>query len=349
MSGNKPFFSRTQLNIIMVVVTVAILVLTSGESEVSYPTLQRSELSGAPLYWTEAKGGNIDIRFSFALPDDSPEPVRQLVYEQLREQLIDNSAALAPAMPLARDFPDRFIVGLRVAAQEDLPPAIDALVSLLSAPVAVERWHERWQQLRARRYLEGRRDEVFGDDSLATQARQLYQQLFSRRLLSLSLTGPYPKLEPAIAASIARLPAGSPWPAVLPLATPGTLRLPGRRSAEFPVTRLAVEILQRIGESQNLSIDWRTRAEYSELRTANPTDSLLAQLKQIDSGSLETAKSELLDRFHRRLDGPNSWPEQLETIAFYRLPLDYLPGFAAKIEAQTPTSLGEHLSRWSSH
>lgn len=143
------------------------------------------------------------------------------------------------------------------------------------------------------------------------------------------------------------------------LAGPGAYRLllgrhtAGRRNDQFANELLAIQVIQNSARTLNIDSHWTPLAEQGLLRlTASGAapivaEQLLQQLRQQASASgdegLDSSRQTLIDRVYQQRQDPSLQFDQLETIAFYRLPVDYLERFVNQLEQLSLPALRDRI------
>ncbi len=208
---------------------------------------------------------------------------------------------------------------------------------------------------------------------------QLQQQLFNRTQLRLSLTGS--ELEPITAALSAALEQFGPIqsdpeqpnekqsdqehpspnntrattqrPSAIDLSPVAGLQpLAGRQSPLFPQAVLLSRLLEALtpeatlrlySGSQTSWLVWLNPLQTSSHWLEEQITQIQQRLAAMKDWELERAGDDLLDQLEQRLEEPGVIAEQLEVIAFYQLPLDYLPQFEATIAGLTRAEIRQQL------
>ncbi len=186
---------------------------------------------------------------------------------------------------------------------------------------------------------------------------QFQNQLLSRSRLSIALISADPEsLVAPLAPVLSRLPEGAipstQIPAPLPIRQQTLSGLDnnqillgrhtsGRRDADFATELTAVRLLQTLAGDLNINSQWSPLAAASPLilqlittDTITPGtvfERLQQQLQQLSDDQLDQHRQQLLERFSETLKNPERLAGQLESIAFYRQPPDYLNGFVSRL------------------
>ncbi|WP_207060692.1 hypothetical protein [Motiliproteus sp. SC1-56] len=347
MFGDKPLFSRRQLNILMVAVTLAIALLAnldddSGSRSAAEVPTERAEVAGVPVYWSSRHRQQPSTLINLALPAEAKPQRLYAVLQELTGRL--------PAEVKALRYPDRWTVLLPGAAD------LASTLSALAAPLPDNEWQTRLERQRTQRYLQGALPaqaltETGGN--AAAQAANLHRRLLSRAQLSLSLSGT--ELNPAsLEQALMRLPAGEPWPArsEMPEERGPGLALPGRHSPDYPETALTARLLTILAEDR-AAVEFIPGGLHSRLRIRplqGSSDSAFKTLRQrletAPERQLEGLQQQFLSDLQARLEDPEGFAYQQGVQAFYRLPLDYWPGFVARIEALSASALTQRALDW---
>ncbi|MFT6917217.1 MAG: hypothetical protein ACJAWL_003574 [Motiliproteus sp.] len=127
--------------------------------------------------------------------------------------------------------------------------------------------------------------------------------------------------------------------------------LPGRASPRFPQALLLSRMLETLVPearirfypgSETSWLIWLT-PQASEPWLTDQIRQLKLRLAAMKDWEFERAADDLRAQLERRMQDPAAIAEQLEVIAFYQLPVDYLPQFEATIASLTRTQIRQQL------
>lgn len=215
----------------------------------------------------------------------------------------------------------------------------------------------------------------FDADLSVAVINQLQRQLFHPRQLRISLIGreidaisneisalasQLDQQQPAINQAID--PADAIRPAQTPHINAVYQTLTGRQQADFATTLLLSRILQQLNPTDKVRLYpsatasqllWLPQHSVTTTEPKQPQTSdswlteaieqSLQQLAAIKDWELERFADQLREQLENRLQQPDTLADQLEVIAFYRLPVDYLPQFDATIAALDGAQLRQQL------
>ena len=136
------------------------------------------------------------------------------------------------------------------------------------------------------------------------------------------------------------------------------LELPGRQQANFLNELLAVRTLQQLLQSQEAKfrLIWKSLDKQGYIAmilhgpqvTAN-TDlyNLLQPLKaQLSDQLIDKTRAQLQDKFNNQMAQTQAQLGQLESIAFYQLPVDYLDQFSERLERVDNQQVKQLINRY---
>ncbi|MEH6473782.1 MAG: hypothetical protein V7752_21380 [Halopseudomonas sp.] len=378
MASHTPLFSRRQLNII-IVITAMIIALLSIPSE-PWPQIQRLSLQQVPLSYIVDDDRPFELRLSFALPKTALLPVEPAL--ALR-QLLDHRAGATFSTRLSSDRLTISISAPSSTALaqhlQQLPRLLlepferTAIASSVKQHLAQR--HINRQQRSAVQQADAWLRHHQPPPLSATSGpitedviNLLQQQLFSRSQLRLSLIGPQPETITAeLSAMLEQFDIGKSWgqDATSPTADQARVTeqlapvaalqpLAGRQSAGFAEALLLSRMLAQLAPEATLQLHPGAKVSWLIWIEPNRTDTsptwLATQLKLIrhrlntmKDWELERAADDLRQQLEHRLLQPQAIADQLEVIAFYQLPVDYLPQFDATIAALTRAEIRQQL------
>ena len=248
------------------------------------------------------------------------------------------------------------------------------LLQHLRAPVDPLIWAQSQQQLQAKSYLDSQtangsaqqlrqwlNNSLTDQPSDFTHWQYFQQQLLSRTQLTISLLSPQPQalFEP-LSQALNQLPQTADWPHSTATKLPPQHQLRtgladyqlwigrqtiGRNHQGFAPLQLAVRQLQDLAATLNIHSSWRPGANDSQLllnanaASAIDLQMLLSgidqQLQTSEDEHLDGIRQQMIDSLYQISQNSVLFFEQLETIAFYRHPPDYLQQFLDSVEQQT--------------
>lgn len=362
MAARKPFFSRKQLNWLIIVLVAVIALLSLTDPGERWPQLQRQQLNGVDVVWPlNSPHQPAMARLVLALPPhlsaDSPLTVAltELLEEQLTVPPIDGLIQL-------HRLPDRVRLTLTLDNKQSLP----TLLQRLRERPSPERLQRAQRRLTAALRLVSSSGnaalwpplpEITLTGAITTPPLALiYDNWLSRAQLRIALNRSLDQDLRDQLQGLEALASGTPWSAALPpLPAEQTIQratssyqtallteLPGRQADDYDDQLLALLWLQPIAEASGLRMDWQPRAAGSRIglfdQRAQPVtaDNLLADLQRRveQRGPVDEKWLQRLERrLRNRLGQPLTYLDLLETIVSYQLPLDSLTRFAATIAA----------------
>ena len=377
MASRPPLFSRRQLNI-LIMVTGVVIALLSIPSE-PWPQIERVQIQQVPLSTISSDDHPAELRLSFALPRPAllPTAPEQILWQLLKQRLEQATTAFQVSL-----YRDRISIAVTASPSGELLEALQQLPPLLTEVFTEEALNHGIDKLRAQRYLQRNNPAPLeaadrwvrqqqADDSLAnaltpTAITRLQQQLFSRAQLRISLVSL--AQEPIIAAlnntlqqfnseltwdenpqpkSISATTIAGDLSPVVALQT-----LPGRASSDFPGTLLLSRILADLGPELTIRLHpnkdqswlvWLTTTPNAQYDISGQIQRMQQRLAELKDWELERAADDLRELLQQRLQEPEALAEQLEVIAFYQLPVDYLTQFEATIAALSRTEIRQQL------
>lgn len=379
---DKPLFSRKQLNIIILVTTLAIVLLASTGKPTPLPQVQQQQVAGTPLYSVQNNAVQHRLRLSFALPTPyAAHRLDALLLQRLLLTQMQDSRQRAPFSESDANIQlslraDRFIVDLTLTELDELKRLLPALIQQLQQPPDSALLLDAATELEARTYLEhqqlsaAQQQMAFWLEGRPQTALdlQLWQafkaRTLSRAQLSLSLISTTPEAALPALASLQQLPSGYAW------VTPGASfqqpqsrdyqqgeyyivqlgrPIPGRSSPAFQQQQIALRLLQHSAEAEGLSSHWQALATQGWLEfsaySQKPisADMLLTRLsnhiKQLSDTELTDFTDTVATKFEDVISQPSDLLEQLDAIAFYQLPTNYLQSFSDGLAQLTPDQL----------
>lgn len=380
MASNKPLFSRRQLNLIIAATAIVIALLSIPTQ--TWPTIERQQWQ-ATIPLTSITDPNLppQLRLLFALPQPGllPDEPAQVLMQLLQPRLATGS--IQPtlhsdriSLAISADSPDQLSRQLDrlgpLLLQPLDPAAIGHAIKQRRAQQHINR--NRQQPLhQTDRWLRQQQTPPI----TAASINQLQQQLLSRQQLQISLTG---LTAQSIAAPLnhllEQLPAGQPWPAVqtagattqasapkqttdardISQSAAAALLLPGRQSTDFPQTLLLSRLIDQLiqpsvrfypGALTSWLIGLPPKSDPDPNWLNTELQQAQQQLVEMEDWELERAADDLRQQLEQRLRQPDTLSDQLEVIAFYHLPIDYLPQFDATIAALTGAQIRQQLQR----
>ena len=366
MKPRKPLFSRRQLNLIIIVCVAAIALLSLDPNP--WPELQRQQLHNVSVTYTNSPDQQSRLQLSFALPNPGidAEPAAKLLAELLHLRFQSHDGLSSWQLSLQPDRLTLIQPSIAPSAQQDRQ--LQQLVELLTRPFEPAIIDEAIRRAQARRHLNRNQPNLREQaDTLLrnpqhqspadpTAMNQLQQQLFSRAQLRIALLGQEPVQQlAALNALIEPLPPGQPWPSVsepFDANAPALQRtanialqsLPGRQQPEFGQALLLSRILAELSPVTITQISgaehswrlWDLQLETNATARSRLDATLSAiqqRIAQQKDWELRHHADQLREQLQHRTEASDTLMPLLDTIAFYQLPLDYLPSFEAKIAA----------------
>lgn len=361
---NKPWFSRKQLNIIILVTTLAIALLSmTGPKKL--PTAQLEPLNGTQMVYMTEKGSSQYLRLSFLLPpgQHASEFAPQLLFRVLQEQLQQQVSLLPLRARLQHDRIQVDLITSEPPSQQAVTELLEALAQTGSDPL----WLHTAQELQARRYLAQQSNPsplnqlspLIGLNQRSQENavylwQDFHRQVINRHNLHLSYLGPDIKpWRELLAQGLQLLPTAPhkqqsadqwPQPQRLNRAPQGyqTLMLrqtDGKADREFALQLLSIQLINRLLPAETLH-DWVTAGNHGYWLLASQSteaNTLLLQLQsaigEFSDRQFQDLQQQTLDQLQQIPENPEALLNQLESINLYQLPLDRLPKLAAQLEA----------------
>ena len=248
----------------------------------------------------------------------------------------------------------------------DILKVTKSLLQQLQEFYPQETLEQRWNRLEAELYLSQKDSEsqllnlffnqITGPASVHPLQRfsDFYRNSISPATLTLTLQGPSLETLPQLLSSLlpdyqssSPLPATAVSPEFRRLKPTGNqsyllagLTLPGRQQNNFAQELLAVRTLQQLLNQPGLPesrLIWKSLDKQGYLAmilhgtkiSAEPrVDSIMQSvLSQLNDDLINATRSQLQDDFKRQMEQTDAQLSQLDTIAFYQLPVDYLARF----------------------
>ncbi|WP_421868153.1 hypothetical protein [Motiliproteus sp.] len=363
MKPHKPLFNRRQLNLIIIVCVAAVALLSIDTNP--WPDFERRQLDGVVLTHLSDAEQPAQLRLSFALPDPGLQmSTAALLLNELLQQRLQQ-AGLATQWQL-QPHPDRLTLIHTPASTADLSDRLAQLLNALTMPFSLEQRQQQLALEQARRHLQ--RDQqsrlqrldrqLRGDPALPTaQALEtLQQQLFNQTNLRLALrASEIDSWQPPLQSWLTQLPPGQPWPPAetrtAPVAAAAPWQpLPGRNQGSFTQVLLHSRVLAGLSEQfqiQQLSSaqrSWRVwLPRHSDASLPNQLQSIQQRLNGMKDWEVRQLAEQIGEQLEALPQRPDALLEQLEVIAFYELPLDYLPRFEATIANLDGATLRQQL------
>ncbi len=382
MAPNQPLFSRRQLNLIIAITAVVIALLSiPTEPWPAIERQQLQQVSLSAIADTD-QPTQLRLLFALPRPGLLPTDSALLVTRLLEQRLQASNDSIATTLHGDR-ISLSIRLSSTVQPDQGWEAQLHRLTALLLNPFDSARIEGAIKQLRAQRHLSRNqhsplqqadrwlRQQPTTAPLSTTEILQLQQQLFSRSQLRLSLTGSAPQaLSNSLNAWLQQLPEGLQWPSTntsittplaldtatpgadTPTAVPALQPLAGRQSIQFPQTLLMSRIIEQLSPRIHIRLyPAATTSWLIGLPTATtPPQWLLTEITQIlqqlatmPDWELEHAADQLREQLEQRLHQPAAVADQLEAIAFYALPVDYLPQFDATIAALTGAQIRQQL------
>ncbi len=380
---DKPLFSRRQLSLIMLITVIAIVLLTASGQRPALPEIQQQQQHGVPVYWLEKDTESSHLSLDFALPKDTRGDstavrlVQQLLLDSLRQNVQQPSVAIK-----LNSHSDRLQITLTAPAGQSLAAVLPPVFKQLQSAVNTEKWHKLRQKQQAQQYLDTQsadpgwsqmhswlRPPQSKYHSDYTRWSNFREQLFSRSQLSVALMAEDTEtLLSALQEPLSSMPSGlerrDPVPITLPpqrqqLSTLGEYQLllgrhtSGRAASDFAQQLLAVRQLQKLAGALHIYSEWRPLGHDSELilRASSPSvidttallDAITTRLAKIPDEELDSNRAKTIDHLYQRLENPNQLFEQLQAIAFYQLPVNYLDSFVSQIDQLSSSGLRQRI------
>lgn len=370
----KPFFSRKQLSIIIVVTTLAIAVLsTTGPGPL--PTIEKIEIAGNPLYYIDKSDPVGRLRLSFRLPNHghSSQFQPQLMYQMITDRLKQQSISPADGWPPISVNLQHNRLQLQINADE--PPPLEQLIQLiqwLNDEIPSQQWDAAAKRLQADRYIQQN-----SNPSVLTQIAPLIgielspenaetyhsyqQQLINRSQLSISYVGPdADNWMQATSAMLEFLPQARStseqaffWPyAIKKNQQPkGYEAILARKTEGYAdgatLEQAAIYLIRSALMSQERS-DWQARDSAGLLLITSRDQTADALLNSLKRRLFELAPKEIQSRLEQSVDelemiadNHQQLLNRVERVALYNLPLDYLPKLAAELASLDPAAVQE--------
>ncbi|MEH6814688.1 MAG: hypothetical protein V7677_19305, partial [Motiliproteus sp.] len=305
--------------------------------------------------------------------------VQQLLLDSLRQSFAQQSLSIK-----LNSHSDRLEITLIAATEQSIASVLSRLFKQLQAPDdVVAKWSELQKKQQAQQYLDRQSvDPGWAKMRLWLQPEQsqydndymhwsaFREQLFSRSQLSVSLMAK--DVEPiveALRSQLSSIPNGLQWanpstpslpPQQLTASTLGEYQLllgrqtSGRSAVDFAEQLLAVRQLQTLAGALHIYSEWRPLGSHSELilsaSSPSPIDSnallgsIKSKLAETSDDELDRRRSETIDHLYQRLENPDQLFEQLQAIAFYQLPENYLQSFVSQLDQLSSAALRSSIN-----
>lgn len=356
---DKPWFTRKQLNIIILVTTLVIALLSMTGPDHVLPRFSQQTIAGKDLILADNTDGLQHLRFTFAL---TPNEQSSALQPQLLFQLLSQRLSQLPITPqdgwppiaLRLQF-DRLQLDL---AAESTPSTeqLSRLAQWLTAPYSDQQWLSAMARLKAERYLNQQTGKspyqqllpllgyfTNNEQKNPTAWHDYQQQLFSQAQLSISFLGnDLEDWQPAIERFIKQLPTASPWPEQpSPWSSPQQLsdkprgyqailakRTRGKADPDFAVDFISLRLLSQLA---NTDTDWKPQARdglwlllSSHMSAPQLLEQLRKNVRQLSDKMIEDSLASATKQLQSLKDDPKKLLDQMESIHFYQLPIDYL-------------------------
>lgn len=356
---SKPWFSRKQLNIIIVVTTLVIAILsTTGPKPL--PTVKQYSHSSPAVFYVEKDTPVNRLRFSFKLPEAGhssqfmPQLLYQLTINRLKQKAIGPEDGW-PLLTLSLQH-DRLQIQL---TGEEAPSAekLEQMMSWLSADFANDLWYENAKFLKADRYIQHNSEPspihllapligiplVDDSDDLDTSYQQ---KLFNRNNVTISFLGPdseswltaATKSIEQLSGYSSRQPTTDLWPYPSKLNQPLkgyqsvlAVKTAGLVGDAQPVEQTAVQLILQF-RGPTLSADWQPKQNAGLLLLAsqqwdapNLLDDLSHKIESLENEQIDLLVNAQTDALEAMKEQPEQLLDRIEAIGLYQLPLDYLP------------------------
>ena len=265
---------------------------------------------------------------------------------------------------------DRLVVGLTIPARysgknQQIAGLIKGLQEGLAEYPYSGDLEQRWNRLEARQYLAQKDpelrlinsflDQLSRSDSVHPLQRfpDLYRNRINSGALTITIQGPDSRAIAELSGN--QLPGYSlTGDLALTANSPDTqwlsaqgnrdylllgLALPGREQTDFLAELLAVQTLQRLLQKQQseFRLVWKSLDKQGYIAMILPGESRIpeelmdALMGQLDGDQIEATREQLLSRYQQQMATQEAQLGQLDSIAFYGLPLDYLSTFESRL------------------
>lgn len=368
----KPFFSRKQLSIIIVVTTLAIAVLsTTGPSPL--PTIEKTEVAGKPVFFIDKNDPIGRLRLSFRLPNHghSSQFQPQLMYQMITERLKQQSISPADGWPPISLNLQHDRLQLQINADEPPPEEqLTKLIQWLSDDMPSDQWNSAAQRLQASRYIQQQSNpNVFTQIApligieLRPESADIYhyyqQKLINRSQLSISYVGPdADEWVLAISAMIEALPQERsfldkpflwPYPTQKSHQPKGYDAILARKTDGYvdgaTIEQSAIYLIQSILDTKQRS-SWQAQGTEGLLLMTSRYETAETLLKSLERRIVALAPKDIqsridqsIDALEMIMDNHEQLLDRVERVAFYNLPLDYLPKLANELNSLDITAV----------
>ena len=271
-----------------------------------------------------------------------------------------------------RSMADRLQITLKIPEpKENVATVLNLLFPHLMGSLDPNQWQQERIKQYARSYLDNQSTnssllqlQQWLQGSLPTKMsnysawQQFRQQLMSRSQLRIAILSPNPEMTlKQLQDSLSLLPLNVTWQQESPTSyslqqrTISTLNnyqlwmarhTVGKDSKGFMDELVALKQLRELAEALNITASFTPLATRSQLLLhLNTTEVISAQsvierlqmrLLQTDNKTLDTTKQKMIDRLHENSQNSSLLIEQLEAIAFYQLPVNYLQQLNTRIQ-----------------
>ncbi|OMH39663.1 hypothetical protein [Motiliproteus sp. MSK22-1] len=269
------------------------------------------------------------------------------------------------------------------ASRNNVSSIFTLLFSHLQNSLDPSQWQQEQKKQSARSYLDNQstsssllqlqqwlRDSVAVEISNYRTWQNFKHQLLSRSQLRIAMLSPDPDvILKQLQDTLPLLPLSDSWQPTIPTnyslqqrttSTLGNYHLwmarhtAGKESPAFMDQLVALRQIRELATALNINSDLTTLAARSQLLLhLNTSDTITAQsvmerlqlrLLQTDNKTLNETRQKMIDSLHENSQNPSLLFEQLESIAFYQLPVDYLQQLDSRLELLSHEELRKQIN-----